>query len=101
MKTLVTGGTGFTGKHTVRALIAAGHQIRLLVRDPARVRRVFEPHGFVPDDVVVGDMTDANAVDEALIGCDGMVHTAALVDLRRAALLVEKSNLRGVGGHIS
>ena len=38
MKVLVTGGTGFTGSHTVRALVAAGHEVRLLVRDPAKVR---------------------------------------------------------------
>jgi nucleoside-diphosphate-sugar epimerase len=97
VKVLVTGGTGFTGSHTVRALVAGGHNVRLLVRDPAKVRRVFEPHGFVPADVVVGDMTDAGPVDEALAGCDGVVHTAALVDLRRvAARLVEESNTRGV-----
>jgi dihydroflavonol-4-reductase len=97
VKVLVTGGTGFTGSHTVRALVAAGHDVRLLVRDPAKVRRVFEPHGFVPDDVVVGDMTDVGPVDEALTGCDGVVHTAALVDLRRAVgRLVEESNARGV-----
>lgn len=97
MKVLVTGATGFTGSHSVRALVAAGHEVRLLVRDPAKVRLAFEPHGFVPADVVVGDMTDANAAEEALAGCDGVVHTAALVDLRRAAArLVEESNARGV-----
>ena len=97
MKVLVTGGTGFTGSHTVRALVAANHDVRLLARDADKVRRVFEPHGFVPKDVVVGDMTDAAAVDRALTGCDGVVHVAALVDLRRmAARLVEDTNARGV-----
>jgi dihydroflavonol-4-reductase len=98
VKVLVTGGTGFTGSHTVHALVVAGHEVRLLVRDPAKVRGVFEkPYGFVPDDVVVGDMTDAAAVDDALAGCDGVVHAAALVDLRRAmARVVEDSNARGV-----
>ena len=103
MKVLVTGGTGFTGSHTVRALVAADHEVRLLVRDPGKVRTAFESDGFVPKDVVVGDMTDAAAVDEALAGCDGVVHAAALVDLRRAAARrVEDTNTRGaelvVGG---
>lgn len=97
MKVLVTGGTGFTGSHTVRALAACGHEIRLLVRDADKARQVFEPYGFVPDDLVVGDMTDASAVEGALRGCDGVLHAAALVDLRRAAARrVEESNVRGV-----
>ncbi|MGO9510828.1 MAG: NAD-dependent epimerase/dehydratase family protein [Mycobacterium sp.] len=97
MKVLVTGGTGFTGSHTVHALVASGHEVRLLVRDPTKVRGAFEPYGFVPEDIVVGGMTDAAAVGDALAGCDGVVHTAALVDLRRAmARVVEEANARGV-----
>jgi nucleoside-diphosphate-sugar epimerase len=97
VKVLVTGGTGFTGSHTVVALLAAGHAVRLLVRDAGKVRRVYEPHGIALQDVVVGDMTDAAAVGNALAGCDAVVHSAALVDLRRAsARLVEDTNARGV-----
>jgi nucleoside-diphosphate-sugar epimerase len=97
VKVLVTGGTGFTGSHTVRALAAAGHEVRLLVRDAEKVRRVFAPHGLELHDVVVGDMTDEGAVEKALTGCDGVVHSAALVDLRRqSARLVEDTNARGV-----
>jgi nucleoside-diphosphate-sugar epimerase len=58
---------------------------------------VFEPHGLELLDVVVGDMTDEGAVEKALTGCDGVVHSAALVDLRRqSARLVEDTNARGV-----
>jgi nucleoside-diphosphate-sugar epimerase len=97
MKVLVTGGTGFTGSHTVRALRAAGHELRLLVRDPAKLRRVFEPHGLELRDVLVGDMTDEGAVASALAGCDAVVHAAALVDLRAsAARRVLETNARGV-----
>src|ERR1700752_227904 len=66
VKVLVTGGTGFTGLHPVRELVAADHEVRLLVRDPAKVRTAFEADGFIPQDVVVGDMTDEAAGDEAL-----------------------------------
>jgi len=45
VKVLVTGATGFTGSHTARALAAAGHEVKLLVRDRDKLRRVFEPHG--------------------------------------------------------
>nr|WP_275262975.1 NAD-dependent epimerase/dehydratase family protein [Mycolicibacterium chubuense] len=96
VKVLVTGGTGFTGSHTAAALMAAGHDVRLMVRDPAKVRRVFDPLGLVPTDVVTADMVDHAAVEDALAGCDGVIHTAALVDLRRAsASLVENTNTRG------
>ena len=97
MKVLVTGGTGFTGSHSARALLAAGHDVRLLVRDPAKVRRVFEPHGLEMRDLAVGDMTDEAAVAAALAGCDAVVHAAALVDLRAsAARRVLETNARGV-----
>jgi nucleoside-diphosphate-sugar epimerase len=97
MKVLVTGATGFTGSHTARALLSAGHEVRLLVRDPEKMRRVFEPHGLEVRDFVVGDMTDERAVGAALAGCDAVVHAAALVDLRAsAARRVEETNARGV-----
>jgi nucleoside-diphosphate-sugar epimerase len=97
VKVLVTGGTGFTGSHTVRALVDAGHEVGLPVRDADKVRSVFEPQGFVPSDLVVSDMTDQDAVDGALVGCDAVIHTAAVVDLRRAmARRVEETNARGV-----
>ena len=85
MKVLVTGGTGFTGSHTVRALVAADHDVRLLARDADKVRRVFEPRGFVPKDVVVGDMTDAAAVDRALTGCDVAMLNVKLLEIAAGA----------------
>jgi nucleoside-diphosphate-sugar epimerase len=85
------------GSHSVRALRAAGHDVRLLVREPAKARRVFDPHGLGLGDLVAGDMTDEAAVGAALAGCDGVVHAAALVDLhRRAAARVLETNIRGV-----
>jgi nucleoside-diphosphate-sugar epimerase len=97
VRVMVTGGTGFTGSHSVRALHAAGHEVRLLVRDRAKLRRVFERDGFVPSEAVVGDIADEASVAEAMRGCDGVFHAAALVDLRRSmAQRVLETNAAGV-----
>ncbi len=94
---MVTGGTGFTGSHSVRAILAAGHDVRLLVRDREKIKRIYEPFGLQIDEAVVGDMADAGATAEAIDGCDAVLHTAAMVDLRaqNAAAVVE-TNLKGV-----
>ena len=97
MRVMVTGGTGFAGSHTVRALVAAGHEVRLLVRDREKVSRVFAPHGFIPGNVVVGDVVDEASVADAMRGCDAVFHAAALVDLRRKlAQRVLDTNAAGV-----
>ena len=79
MRVLLTGGTGFVGSHATAALIRAGHEVRLLVRDPDKVERVFKPHGIRPSDHVRGDITDADSVARAIRGCDAVVHAAAIV----------------------
>lgn len=78
MKVLVTGATGFVGSHTATALTRAGHDVRVLARDPSRVPDILGPHGISPD-VAVGDMTDPVAVGQALVGCDAVIHAAAQV----------------------
>ena len=97
MRVLVTGGTGFVGSHTVESIRAAGHDVRLLVRDPDKARRVFASRGVEADDLVVGDVTDAACVDRALEDCEAVVHAAALVALEAArAEEVLATNARGV-----
>lgn len=99
MRVMVTGGTGFTGSHTVRRFVEAGHSVRLLVRDRDKVRRVFDPIGIgIPeDDVIEGDIVDADSVERAMAGCDAVFHSAALVDMRRSmAERVLTTNARGV-----
>lgn len=97
MHVLVTGGSGFIGSHTVAALAADGHEIRLLARDPAKVSRVFGPRGVRIADVVTGDVTDASIVAKALDGCDAVVHAAAVVTLKASeAQKVLDTNQRAV-----
>ena len=83
MRVLVTGGTGFVGAHTVQALVAVGHEVRLLVRSPARIAENLGPLGVPEVDFAVGDMTDADAVGMAMDGCDAVLHGAAVVALDR------------------
>lgn len=38
MKVLITGGSGFIGKYLTNFLVAAGHRVTIVSRDPSRVR---------------------------------------------------------------
>jgi nucleoside-diphosphate-sugar epimerase len=87
MKILVTGGTGFVGATAVAALVEAGHGVRILARDPAKVSPALRQHEpGLPDRiaVAVGDATDTRAVTAAVQGCDAVVHAAAVFTFDRA-----------------
>lgn len=97
MRVLVTGATGFVGSHATIALTRAGHRVRCLVRDRAKLERVLATHRIACDDVVVGDVTDAEATARAIDGCEAVLHTAAVVALEAGrAQEVLGTNLRGV-----
>lgn len=92
MRIAITGGTGYLGAHITRALLAAGHQIRLLVAPGTAADPVIEylaTRGvLVP---VEGDVRDIATVDALLRGCDAVLHAAGVVgtDHRRSALMWE------------
>lgn len=96
MRVLVTGGTGFIGGWTAKAIADAGHEVRFLVRDPARLATGVGRLGIDVSDVAVGDMADRVAVAAALDGCDAVVHSAAVVamDPSRADEMIA-TNLAG------
>ena len=98
MKVLITGGTGFLGSHTVRRLLAAGHEPRLLTRAPDKVAPLMEKmHIDVTAlDVVKGDITDEASVHRAVKGCEAVVHAAAVVAMDPTLeATMESTNLAG------
>jgi dihydroflavonol-4-reductase len=96
MKVLVTGGTGFVGSHTAKALKEAGYRIRLLVRSESKAKSVFSKHGIEIDEILVGDVTDPAAVASAVEGCDAVIHSAAMVSTaEKYAEDVRKTNVGG------
>lgn len=98
MLVLVTGGTGFVGVHTVAALAAAGHRVRVLARDPGRVGPALRPLG-VPGEAVrvtTGDVTDEEAVTRAVRGVDAVVHAASVYSFdSRWHAETRRTNVRG------
>ena len=94
MKVLVTGATGLIGYHTAARLVAEGHSVRALVRDPIKGERVLGRHGIGRDELAVGDMTDAAAVGKAMDDCDAVVHAAASVSVTTGQTDFS-ANLRG------
>ncbi|CAA0108361.1 3 beta-hydroxysteroid dehydrogenase/Delta 5--_4-isomerase [BD1-7 clade bacterium] len=97
MKVLVTGATGLIGAHTTMGLLDNGHDVRLLARSPQRAKQYFNEHGYDIQDIVEGDMLDAEIVREALTGCNAVVHAAGLVCLDpKQADTVYHTNVNGM-----
>jgi nucleoside-diphosphate-sugar epimerase len=69
---LVTGATGFLGRHLVRRLLARGDVVRILARSPAKAQPLVERGAKV----VVGEVTDRTALREALDGVNTVYHLA-------------------------
>lgn len=73
MKTLVTGGTGVVGANLIRALLAAGRDVRALVRRGPAPRALLG----LPIESVEGDVLDPASLARAAAGVDVVFHAAA------------------------
>ena len=98
--TLVTGGTGFLGRHLVARLLAAGRPVTVLARraDPALVARGVR--------FITASLDDAPAVAAACAGHATVFHTAAKVgvwgryaDFFRTNVLGTRAILAGCRAH--
>jgi len=98
MRVLVTGGLGFIGAWTARVLLERGHDVRTF--DVHGERALFDAIAGERGARVehrTGDITDPEAVDAAVDGCEAVVHLAAVLipTARKDPLLGARINVMG------
>jgi dihydroflavonol-4-reductase len=92
LRALVTGGTGFVGSHVARALVDAGHTVRILHRKTSRLDAL----AGLTFESALGDILDADALRVASEGCDWVFHVAAVADYWRADVVkMFEANVEG------
>ncbi len=74
---LLTGGSGFLGSHIAEALSAAGYRVRIF-------DMVKTPYLSGDQEMIIGDITDLDAVVEAAEGCYYIYHLAGIADIEYA-----------------
>jgi putative NADH-flavin reductase len=72
MKLAVLGASGRTGRQIVELALEAGHHVRALVRSRGKLQLTHERLEYV-----MGDATDAAAVQRAVEGCDAVLSAHA------------------------
>src|SRR5207248_2994041 len=75
----VFGGSGFLGRHTVRALARAGWRIKVATRHPNRAF-FLRPLGTVGQiDFVKCDVSDAESVARAMMGAQAVINLTGIL----------------------
>lgn len=89
---LVTGATGFIGRHVTQQLLAHEARVRVFCRDATKARRLFG----AAVEIVAGDLRTAPQVRAACRGVNLVIHVGgAFLFGRRARRLLMETNLEG------
>lgn len=70
---VVTGATGFTGKHLVRSLCSTGATVRAIVRESSDISGIQD----LPIEFIRADVFDEAAINQTCIGAHYVFHVAA------------------------
>jgi dTDP-L-rhamnose 4-epimerase len=89
---LITGGAGFIGRWTAKALLKRGYEVRILDSLIEQAHPGSNPPADLPREaeLVVGDVRDANAVLAALRGVDKVIHLAAEVGVGQSMYAIDR-----------
>jgi nucleoside-diphosphate-sugar epimerase len=86
----ITGATGFLGRYIVRAFAGSGWRVRILARQPIDHPQL----AGLQLEVVMGDLSNRQALRTLVDGADVVVHAAGLIKARNPAAF-EAVNVRG------
>ena len=75
MKVFLTGVTGFVGKHMMERLLAEGHSVRALVREPQKPSVPAQKR----IELAAGDVTKGTGLNEGMQGCDAVIHLVGII----------------------
>jgi UDP-N-acetylglucosamine 4,6-dehydratase len=102
MRYLITGGTGSFGSRYAKRLIERGDEAVIFSRNELKQ---FEMRKSLPEaEYIIGDVRDYPATVAAAVGCDYIVHTAALKHVRTGEeqpVEVIKTNVDGTKNVVS
>ena len=97
---LVTGGAGFIGSHIVDALVAQGDEVRVFDNlSTGKKENLSQLESKV--ELVVGDLRDKTALEQALNGIDYVFHVAALRAVLRSVDDPQETNDVNVTGTLN
>jgi len=94
---LVTGGCGFIGSHLVDSLINQGHKVLVLDNLSTGKRENLNPKVSL----IVGDITDYEAVEKCFLNIDGCFHLAAIASVEKSTIEWAKTHMVNVTGTVN